>query len=68
MGEFSSISPNDPRIASYQPVINLEQRNDGINNHLAAEYKCTFHIGAKRHIIFHGENGVGENIFIKEWD
>ena len=66
MGEFFSISPNDPRIASYQPVINLEQHNDGVNNHLAAEYKRTFHIGAKRYIIFHGENGVVGEVMSNE--
>ena len=35
IGEFSSahILPNDPRIVSYQPVINLEQCDDAINNH-----------------------------------
>ena len=69
MSEFSSthILPNDPRITSYQSVINVDQQHD-ITHQSNGEYKHTFHIGAKRYLIFHGENGLVENIFIKEWD
>ena len=68
--DFSSthILPNDPRIASYQPVNNAVQPHDGVNHQINGEYKRTFHIGAKRYLIFHVENGIVENVFIKEWD
>ena len=70
MTDFSSthINPNDPRIASFQPSINVDQSHEGVNHQINGEYKRTFHIGAKRYLIFHGENGIVENIFIMEWD
>ena len=46
----------------------MEQRDDAVNHQLNGEYKSTFHIGGKRYLIFHGENSLVKNIFIKEWD
>ena len=33
-----------------------------------AVYRRTFHLGAKKYLVFHGEAGQGQSIHLKEWD